>query len=101
MRVGPFNWTFAGKLSQINVYNQDSKEVGEKLFSSYYGSEERFFGIGDIKSGSDFYISVPLDGSTTKITKISGKFKRSVKCVDISFLESHYGPYQNLLHREL
>lgn len=100
MRIGPFNWTFAGNLTQINVYNQDSKEVGEKLFSSYYGSEERFFGIGDIKSGSDFYISVPLDGNTTKITKISGKFKRSVKCVDISFLESHYGPYQNLLHRE-
>lgn len=100
MRVGPFNWTFGGKVTDVNVYDQNGQSISEKLYSSYYGNEERFYGVGNIKSGSDFYISVPLNESTTKITKISGNLQREVKAVNIWFLESNYAAYQNLIVRE-
>ena len=100
MRVGPFNWTFGGKVTDVNVYDQNGKSISEKLYSSYYGNEERFYGVGNIKSGSDFYISVPLNENTTKITKISGNLQREVKAVNIWFLESNYAAYQNLIVRE-
>ena len=100
MRVGPFNWTFGGNVTEVNVYDQNGQSIGEKLYSSYYGNEERFYGVGDIKSGSDFYISVPLDENTTKITKITGNLRREVKAVNIWFLESSYAAYQNLILRE-
>ena len=100
MRVGPFNWTFGGKVTDVNVYDQNGQSISEKLYSSYYGNEERFYGVGDIKSGSDFYISVPLNENTTKITKISGNLQREVKAVNIWFLESNYAAYQNLIVRE-
>lgn len=100
MRVGPFNWTFGGKVTDVNVYDQNGQSISEKLYSSYYGNEERFYGVGNIKSGSDFYISVPLNENTTKITKISGNLQREVKAVNIWFLESNYAAYQNLIVRE-
>ena len=100
MRVGPFNWTFGGKVTDVNVYDQNGQSISEKLYSSYYGNEDRFYGVGNIKSGSDFYISVPLNENTTKITKISGNLQREVKAVNIWFLESNYAAYQNLIVRE-
>ena len=100
MRVGPFNWTFGGKVTDVNVYDQNGQSISEKLYSSYYGNEERFYGVGNIKSGSDYYISVPLNENTTKITKISGNLQREVKAVNIWFLESNYAAYQNLIVRE-
>lgn len=100
MRVGPFNWTFGGKVTDVNVYDQNGQSISEKLYSSYYGNEERFYGVENIKSGSDFYISVPLNENTTKITKISGNLQREVKAVNIWFLESNYAAYQNLIVRE-
>lgn len=103
MRVGPFNWSFGGSLKEINVFNQNNQAIGEKLYSVFAGNTERFIGLNEIKSGSDFYISIPIDGATTKISKISGKFQREVKCAKVSFLEvqnSAAATFQNLIHRE-
>ena len=100
MRIGPFNWTFGGTITDINVYDQDSNPISEKLFSSFSGSTENYFDASGIKSGTDFYISVPLDGTITKITKITGNMQIKLKGVNIWFLEATNGYMQNMLIRE-
>ncbi len=100
MRIGPFNWTFGGTITDINVYDQNSSPIAEKLFSSFSGTTENFFGANGIKSGSDFYISIPIDGKVTKITKITGNMQSEVKSVNIWFLEATKGYLQNMLIRE-
>ena len=100
MRIGPFNWSFGGTITNVNVYDQNSKAISEKLFSSFSGKTEKFFNEKGIKSGSDFYISIPIDGKVTKITKITGDMQLEVKGVNIWFLESKNGYIQNMLIRE-
>lgn len=29
MRVGPFNWTFGGKVTDVNVYDQNGQSISE------------------------------------------------------------------------
>ena len=100
MRIGPFNWTFGGTITDVNVYDQNSSPISEKLFSSFSGTTENFFDARGIKSGSDFYISIPIDGKVTKITKITGNMQMEVKGVNIWFLEAKSGYLQNMLIRE-
>ena len=100
MRIGPFNWTFGGTLTDINVYDQNSSSISEKLYSSFSGKTEKFFDASSIKSGSDFYISIPLDGKVTKITRITGNMETEVKGVNIWFLEATQGYLQNMLIRQ-
>lgn len=100
LRVGPFNWTFNGELKDVKLYNQDQKEITEKLYSRFNGTNETWFGVEGIKSGSDFYVSVPGNGNITKITKISGEGEITVKGVKVWFLDSVVRYIQNLLVRE-
>ena len=100
MRVGPFNWTFGGKLTEISVYDQNSKPISGKLYSTFSGKTEKWINVGDIKSKSNFYISIPVNNGVTKITKVTGKMDVEVKSVNIWFLESLVGDRQNLIIRE-
>lgn len=103
MRVGPFNWTFAGKLTEISVYDQNSKSISEKLYSTFTGNTEEWIGVGDIKSNSNFYISIPADSGVSKITKVAGKMSVNVKTANIWFLKSNLpssNNVQNLIIRE-
>ena len=100
MRVGPINWTFGGKITEISVYDQNSKSISEKLYSTFNGNTEKWINVGEIKSGNDFYISIPVDSGVSKITKITGKMSVDVKAVNIWFLESTTKDKQNLIIRE-
>ena len=100
MRVGPFKWGFSGKITEINIYDQNGKSINQKLYSSYYGSQERFFGADGVQSDREFYISVPLDGSITKITKVTGNVQNDVLGVNIWFLDSENAAYQNLISKQ-
>lgn len=100
MRIGPFNWSFGGKMSEVTAYDQNQKPIAGILYSSFNGRNETWFGVNGIESGKDFYISIPIDGKVTKVTKISGTMKLDVKGVNIWFLESEVGYFQNLLARE-
>ena len=97
LRIGPFNWTFGGKITEINVYDQDSKPIQEKLYSSFLGTNENFFDANGIQSGKNFYISIPLDGKVSKITKIDGNIRMNVKSVNIWFLENVNSYNQNMI----
>ncbi len=100
MRVGPFNWTFGGKLTEVSIYDQNSKSIAGKLYSTFSGKTEKWINVGEIKSGSDFYISIPVNSGATKITKVAGKMDIEVKAVNIWFLESTTSYKQNLIIRE-
>lgn len=100
MRVGPFNWTFGGKLTEVSIYDQNSKPIAGKLYSTFSGKTEKWIDAGEIKSGSNFYISVPVNSGVTEITKVTGKMDVEVKAVNIWFLESTTSYKQNLIIRE-
>lgn len=97
MRVGPFNWTFSGTLTDISIYDQNGNSISEKLYSSFNGTTENWFNASGVKSGSDFYISIPANGNVTKITKVTGKARTEVKTVNMWFLKAKRSAYQNLM----
>ena len=100
IRIGPFNWSFSGTITGVSTLDQNGNNIEGALYSSFNGNSEYWYGVGDIKSGRDFYVSVPADTGVTKITKITAKAKLDVKGVKIWFLESTTGYKQNLIIRE-
>ena len=97
MRVGPFNWTFSGTLSDISIYDQNGNSISEKLYSNFNGTTENWFNASGVKSGSDFYISIPASANVTKITKVTGRSIVNTKKVDIWFFKSETSGFQNLI----
>ena len=97
MRVGPFNWSFSGKIKNVTVKDQNGKSISGILFSSFNGKNETWFNVGNIKSGKDFYISIPANKGVSKITQISATQEIDTKAVNICFLEAADGSNQNLI----
>lgn len=100
MRIGPFKWNFSGKLTDIAVYDQNGKEISKKYYSKFNGNTDQYINVNDISSGKDFYISIPVDSSITKITKIKAKAEIPADGAKIWFLESSEYYLQNLIIRE-
>ena len=101
INIGPFNWSFSGKLNNIVVNDQNGNAVRGITFSKYAGTTAKTIGVGDIQSGKDFYISIPISSGLSRITTISASGSVEVKGVKIWFLESQSGAkYQNLIARE-
>ena len=100
IRIGPFNWSFSGTITGVSALDQNGQNIDGLIYSSFNGNNEYWYEVGDIKSGRDFYVSVPADTGVTKVTKITAKAKLDVKGVNIWFLESTTGYKQNLIIRE-
>ena len=101
IKIGPFNWSFSGKLKTIVVNDQNGNVVRGITFSRYAGTTANTISVGDIQSGKDFYISIPISSGLNRITTISASGSVEVKGVKIWFLESQSGAkYQNLIARE-
>lgn len=100
MRVGPFNWTFPGTINKADVKDQNGNTISGVLYSSFNGNTESYFGVNGITSGKDFYVSIPVSSGVTNITGISASTTYNVNGVNIWFLDSLYGQWQNLIYRE-
>lgn len=101
IRVGPFNWSFPGSLSEIVVTDQNKNPISNIQYSNFNGTTETIIGLGDIKSDKDFYILVSPDQGVSQISTISGKAAYTVKGAKVWFLESTSGSaYQNLIARQ-
>lgn len=88
-KVGPFNWSFTGNLSEVKVYNQDNGAISGIRYSRYNGTNEEFINIDSINSESDFYIYVPSNSGTSRINKMSLKVNSGeIKKVDIWFMKN-------------
>ena len=101
LRIGPFNWSFSGTLKSVVVKDQDGNAISGVTFVTYTGTTANTIGIGDIQSGKDFYISIPISSGITGITTITASGSITVEGVRIWFLESQSGyNYQNLIARD-
>lgn len=100
IRIGPFNWTFSGTVTGVTALDQNDNSISGIRYSSFDGNSEYWYSANNIKSGKDFYISIPMGTSVTKITNISATVKVDVKGVNIWFLEAANGYMQNLIIRE-
>ena len=100
LRVGPFKYEFSGSLSEIKVITDKNSNMKIKDFEKCVSSNKfsDYAKIENIKSGSEFYISVkmPTDGSS-QIKKITVKNKVDVKQATIKFWEAIGHSQQNLL----
>ena len=101
IRIGPFNWSFPGTITEVPVYDQNGKKISNVLYSTYKGTTEKVINVSEIKTDSDFYVLIPANQGITKITKISGKSDVKIKKATVWFLESVTGGnVQNLIIRE-
>lgn len=97
-RVGPFNWTFGGSLSEMKAYDQNGNVINNIICSTFKGNKEvNITKFSDITSGKPFYVSIPVNSGVNKITKLTGKVNISEKTANIWFLESKAGYKQNLI----
>ncbi len=102
IKVGPFNWSFSGSLTGIEVKDQNGNAVRGIVLSGYVGTVPYLMDVGGIESGRDFYISIPIKSGIRKITSISVKGSVPVKGVEISFLEPQDGSsYQSIISRKV
>ena len=102
MKIGPFNWSFSGNMQGVTIYDENNVAINHDniLYSSYEGTEEHWFGVDGIKSGNDFYISIPMNRGISKISKITVQRAIDIKKVVISFLRSVTDEMQNLIIAE-
>ena len=100
IRIGPFNWTFSGTVTGVTALDQNGNNIGGMVYSSFDGNNEYWYSAGEIKSGRDFYISIPMNTDITRISRISATVRLDVKGVNIWFLEASNGYIQNLIIRE-
>ena len=100
VRIGPFNWSFSGTMTGVTVLDQNGGSINGLLYSSFNGNNEYWYSVNQIKSGRDFYISIPVNSGVTGITKITANATVDVKGVKIWFLEAQTGYMQNLIVRE-
>ena len=100
IRVGPFNWSFPGTMKNVTASDQNGKTISGILYSSFKGKDEYWYSASGIKSGNDFYISVPMDSGVNKITKVTGQASVNVKAANIWFLEATSGYKQNFPEKD-
>ena len=103
IKVGPFNWTFPGSMTNVTAKNQKEKKInGTFLYSSYNGTKLKFHDVSGIKSGKNFYVYIPMDSNMNleKITTLTGYATTTIKGVNITFLQAIDWSHQNLIVRE-
>lgn len=98
IRVGPFNWSFPGNITNLKVVGDGNKEIAFEV-SRFVGTQEQKISLNDMVSGQDFYITFRADVGISKITGLSAVSKVSnlnnVYTAEMWFLSSP--DQQNLL----
>ena len=101
IRIGPFNWSFAGTLNNVVVKDQDGNPISDVTFTIYEGTTAKTISVEEIPSDKDFYISIPISSGVSKITAIEAHGSVLVKGVKIYFLKpTDNSQFQNLILRE-
>lgn len=70
IRVGPFNWTFNGNLTNIEVHGDNDNVISDVKYSKYVGNTQKEISVSEIPSNQDFYINIKADSGFTKIGNI-------------------------------
>ncbi len=100
VRLGVFNMDFIGKIDYLKVIGKDGNEISA-LFAKYEGEDIKTSSDPNeiIKSGEDFYIIVPGDGSVLSIKSIDVQVSLDVDIyqADIWILQRLHALKQNLI----
>ncbi len=96
--IGPFKYTFSGELIRISPKDQNGKVIKNALIGQYEGKKMTWKKPKDIKSGKEFYIVIPNDGQTSKITTIVVTARKGTRRADIWFFKSLEGSAQNFIY---
>ena len=98
VKVGPFNWNYAGTITGTTVYDQNGAAINGVRYVTYNGATAVWSdNTSIISSGVDFYVAVPNNGTVTSITGIKANFAKQVQTAEIAFLESTKASWQNLM----
>lgn len=75
IQAGPFNWSYTGNISNIQVLDQNNKAINGVLYAKYIGKELNIYENAQdaISSENGFYIAIPADAGVEKISKVTGK----------------------------
>jgi len=95
IRIGPFNWEFSGSLQEVKINDQN---ISEMTVTCFEGTTEKSIGVSGIRSGSDFYINIPINSGIMEIEKISVKAKARKTQADIWFMENTESSCQNIIY---
>ena len=102
MRIGPLNYSFSGEMSSIVLKDQNGKSISGLKCTYFKGkTETEYSKVGDIPSGSNFYICIPISANVNKVTQIQVKTRNEVTSVDIWFLDNVPKSEQNLIARRV
>ena len=104
LKIGPFKFTFRGKLNVLEVSDGDGKTFVKPIaYGVYDGSKFKEVKLNEIKSGDKFYIIIPADCGINEIGRIKVKETYKVISADIAFWECKGNneksvSWQNIIH---
>ena len=88
VKIGPFNWTYGGTLTNITVEDQNGSAISNVLFATYNGTTLQQVSISGIKSGKDFYVLVPSTVGVSEISRITGRTEVTRSVVTLILMDS-------------
>lgn len=71
-RIGPFKYTFAGKMKTLSAKNQDGNDIKSIKIGVIEGKTQKFIKTSEITSNKNFYIYTSKSANVSKITKLKG-----------------------------
>ena len=95
VRVGPFNFSFAGNFSGLTMMGNDNIEIPISAFERYNGSQIEQ--ILQPTSGQNFYISFKIPDNVYRVSGIYVYTTQTVYCVNFELWESSSSNDQSLL----
>ena len=97
VRVGPFNFSFAGNFSRLTMMGNDNIEIPISAFERYNGSQIEQ--ILQPTSEQNFYISFKIPDNVYRVSGIYVYTTQTVYCVNFELWESASSNDQSFLQR--
>ena len=97
VRIGPFNFTFAGNFSKIELKGNDNISIPISAYEKYNGSQIQE--ISGPITKQDFYISFKIPENVYKVSGIYVYTTRTVLCVNFELWECLSSNTQSFLQR--
>lgn len=96
-RIGPFKYTFAGKMKTLSAKDQDGNDIKSIKIGVIEGNTQKFIKTSEITSNKNFYIYTSKSANVSKITKLKGSVSipSKVYTAELWFLTCK--DHQNLL----
>lgn len=99
IKAGPFKCEYAGNITSVVTKDQDNKDI-KPIYATYTGANianKSTNGADIIKSGTEFFLLLPTDGTVTKINSITINVSKTRKFIIAELWTLEYSTYQSLV----